>query len=75
MERSIETKLAAAVAVTFAALSMGAFVQARYERGSGATAYSRSSDLGLGQVTVRRLNISWATVRDGTESTQFSRYQ
>jgi hypothetical protein len=54
---------------------MGAFVQARYERGSGATAYGRSSDLGLGQVTVRRLNISWATVRDGTESTQFSRYQ
>ena len=68
MERFIEMKLATAVAVAFAALSLGAFVQERCERGSGAAAYGPASEAGLGQVTVRRLNISWAKLSDGTEA-------
>jgi hypothetical protein len=56
MKLSIEAKVAAAIAVAFAALSIGAIAQEQSER--DATKYGPTSSPGLSHMTARQFNSS-----------------
>jgi hypothetical protein len=67
MKLSIEAKVAAAVAIAFAALSIGTLAREQSERGThGHNGYGSTDSPRLGQISLRASNSSSSQLHGGT---------